>query len=342
MNTIDSNHTKIVVSSLAALLGALSCTNSESCQIVYVPILRNKGAASKFRNLEMQEKILVDIGKMFGFETCYVEDPVRAREIISCDSIKIIDVNSLGYLNCHARNLTNVSHFIGAGSEHLSAFIPRIPTLNLKDFRLRITILNNYFLKFGIREVHCFVDKNSHSFLFWKAIPINRNNYRDICQLIFEKLQKEVGYEFLEDLSVEMVQSLSKKLLVFLPVAAHYGGSENDYTKNLEYIFKLFPREDFYILIKSHPSDGKIKKIEANDFKTACWDSDLSRTFPIEIILNAFQDRLVLLSAGSSAMFAVENGSKFMFYPNTNLGEKLAKRNSNHLLKSYSVIQIPD
>lgn len=342
MNTDVSYHTKIIVSSLSALLGALSCTRSESCQIVYVPILRNKGAASKFRNLEMQEKIMVDIGKMFSFETCYVEDPVRARALISSDSTKIIDVNTLGYLNCHAGNVTNVSHFIGAGSEHLSAFIPRIPTLNLKDFRLRITILNNYFLKFGIREVHCFVDRHSRSFLFWKAIPINRKNYRDICQLIFERLQKEVGYEFLEDLSVELAQSLSKKLLVFLPVAAHYGGSENDYAKNMEYIFKLFPREDFYILIKSHPSDGKAKEIEADEFKTTCWDSDLSRTFPIEIILNAFQERLVLLSAGSSAMFAVENGSKFMFYPHTNLGAKLAKRNSNHLLRSYSIARIPN
>ncbi len=340
MNTIDSNHTKIVVSSLSALLVALSCANGKLCQIVYVPIRRNKGAASKFRNFEMQEKILIDIGKIFGFETYYVEDPVRARALISCDSMKIIDVNTLGYLNSHAKDLTNVSHFIGAGSEHLSAFIPGIPTLNLKDFRLRITILNNYFLKFGIREVHCFVNKNCRSFLFWKAIPISRINYRDICQLIFEKLQNETSYRFLEELSVALAQFQTKKLLVFLPVAAHYGGSENDYARNLEYIFKLFPHEDFYILVKSHPSDGKIKEIKADDFITVCWDSDLSRTFPVEIILNAFQDRLVLLSAGSSAMFAVENGSKFMFYPESNLGAKLAKRNSNHLLKSYSIIQI--
>lgn len=340
METDTAGPTKLVVSSLSALLAAITCSNSEFCRIIYVPIRRDKGNASKFRNVELQEKIVSDIAKIFAFETYFTKSAEDAILQISCESRKIIDVNTMGYLGTHVTSLRNVTKIIGAGSEHLSAFIPRIPTLNLKDLRLRFNILRNYFQRYGVRAVHCFVKKSSHSFIFWKSIPIDLKTYSNVCIRIFQTLELIPQYTFLQDLSVDLAKNPNRKLLVFLPVASHYGGVESDTQEILTRFFQSFGAEDFYTLVKNHPSDGEANTTVYAGRKLVNWNTDLSRTFPVEVILNAYQDRLFLVGSGSSAMFAVEKGNKFMYYPNSKWGHKLAKRNTNHLLRHFGIGKI--
>lgn len=71
----------IIVSSLSALLLALSTTDRSSIRVVYVPIKREKGEVSKFRDVESQTKIVTDIGQLLGFEThlCYSRDEIDAQ-----------------------------------------------------------------------------------------------------------------------------------------------------------------------------------------------------------------------------------------------------------------------
>ena len=340
METDTVGPTKLVVSSLSALLAAITGSNSEFCRIIYVPIRRDKGNASKFRNVELQEKIVSDIAKIFAFETYFTKNMADAILQISCESRKIIDVNTIGYLGTHVKSLTNVTKIVGAGSEHLSAFIPRIPSLNLKDLHLRFNILRNYFQRYGVHAVHCFVKKSSGSFFFWKSIPINLKTYSSVCNRIFQALELSPQYTFLQDLSVDLAKNPNKKLLVFLPVASHYGGVESDTQEILDHIFQNFGAENFYTLVKNHPSDGETNSTVYAGRKLVNWNTDLSRTFPVEVILNTYQERLLLVGSGSSAMFAVEKGNKFMYYPNSKWGHKLAKRNTNHLLRYFGIGKI--
>ncbi len=327
----------LFVSSLSALLAGLACSPESLNQIVYIPVRREKGAVSKHRNIQIQEKIVKDIADALNLGNYLTSDLIDARQQFITMNPKIIDVNSVGYLNLHAKELENVDSFIGAGSEILSPFTPRIPRLNIQDFRLRVAIVRSYFFQFGIQEVRCFVENNRRSFLFWKARPISKKEYTNTCFKIFHALRVHPDYEFLQDLASTLEKNPSSKFLVILPVAAHYGGDETDTQINLARIFKAFPDETFITLVKNHPSDGRFVPEESRLDGVVHWDSDIARTFPIEILLNVFQDRLVLVSAGSSAMFTIENGIKFMFYPNSAFGRKLAKRNSKHLLRSYGI-----
>jgi hypothetical protein len=288
----------------------------------------------------LQEKIVSDIAKIFAFETYFTKNTEDAILQISCASRKIIDVNTIGYLGTHVKSLRNVTKIVGAGSEHLSAFIPRIPTFNLKDLRLRFNILRNYFQRYGVRAVHCFVQKPSYSFIFWKSIPIDLKTYSSVCNRIFQTLALIPQYTFLQDLSLDLANNPNRKLLVFLPVASHYGGVESDTQEILACFFQSFGAEDFYTLVKNHPSDGETNTTVYAGRKLVNWNTDLSRTFPVEVILNAYQDRLFLVGSGSSAMFAVEKGNKFMYYPNSKWGHQLAKRNTNHLLRYFGIGKI--
>lgn len=331
---------KIVVSSLSALIAALACTNARFCKIIYVPIRRDKGNASRFRNLQLQEKIVTDISNVFSFDIYFTKNIADAIAQLSCESSKIIDANTIGYLGIHIKKIHGTCKIIGAGSEHLSAFIPRILTINLKDLHLRFSILRHYFQKYGIFTVHCFVKKSARSSFFWKAIPINLQNYTVVCNRIFYALKLSPEYSFLHNLSNDLDEAPSKKLLILLPVAAHYGGVKSDTTKIINYFSQLLKGDDFFTLVKNHPSDGE-NDLSLNVALTPVhWNTDLSRTFPVEIILNVYQERLFLVGAGSSAMFAVNTSNKFVYYPSSQWGYKLAKRNTNHLLNYFDIQKI--
>jgi hypothetical protein len=329
----------VIVSSLSALIAALACNDSDSVEIIYVPIGRNKGEASKYRNLDMQEKIVTDIGNVLGYRTCIAPSMELAHQYTLNAEEKIIDVNTIGYLEIHGKELGNVTHFVGAGAEHLSAFIPRLIDLNIKDYILKTTIVRTYLSNFGIKRIYCFVKREKRAFFFWSAFPINRNKYNSICKIIFQNLILDPSYEFLFQLSVVLKNNPEMKLLVVLPTAEHYGGHDSDASKCVFAIEKRYPGTDFVTVVKNHPSDARALFLEEREYLWQ-WNSNLERTFPIEIVLSFFEDRVILIGAGSSAMFALESGEKFMSYPGTKFGAVLAKRNSQHLLKAYEIVQL--
>ncbi len=333
---------KLVVSSLSALLLALSKTDQSAIQVIYVPIQREKGEVSKFRSTEKQAKIVTDIGRILGFETqlCYTK--LEIEKHLTDLTSKIIDVNTLGYVMLHSRKIPNVISFVGAGGEILSGFLPVIPTLSIRDFMLRLTIIKVMLFQFGVWQIHCFVPRKVRALFFWKATPADLEKYSLLCSQIFYGLKRFPEYEFLSDLENALISDRNQDLLVILPVAKHYGGDSEDVIKCIRHMRQKFPDKKFLSLVKNHPSEGSLDLQQMKEFVDISWSSDLSRTFPVEILLHHFKSRIFLVSSGSSAMFSINSSSRFMFYPGTTFGAYLAFRNTNHLLKKFriSVIDI--
>lgn len=253
---------------------------------------------------------------------------------------KIIDVNTLGYFRIHSRKIPNILSFIGAGSEILSGFLPVIPTLSIRYFVLRITVIKVMLHQFGIKQIHCFVPRTTRSFFFWKAIPADLEKYRLICSRIFNGLKNVPEYKFLLDLESLLIAEGGKDLLIVLPVARHYGGRSDDVVKCIRSMQLKFPDKKFLTFVKNYPSDGILEPKHATDLVDIAWSSNLSRTFPVEILLHVFTDQVFLISSGSSAMFAINSRKRFMFYPGTQFGSYLAQRNTNHLLKQFKISTI--
>jgi hypothetical protein len=329
--------TKLVVSSLSALLLALSKTDLSSIQVIYVPIRREKGEISKFRNKEMQAKIVMDVGRVLGFETQICISKLEVVKHLTNLAPKIIDVDTLGYIEMHSKNIPNVKSFVGAGGEILSGFLPVIPSLSIRDFILRLTIIKVKLYQFGIWQIHCFVPREIRALFFWKATPANLNEYSIVCTRIFNGLKQFPEYRFLLELDSSLNFDKSRDLLLVLPVAKHYGGDSEDAIKCIRHMQQKFPEKKFLTLVKNHPSDGNLDLKHLKSLVEVFWGSDLSRTFPVEILLHVFLCRIFLVSSGSSAMFSINSSKRFMFYPGTKFGAYLAFRNTNHLLKPFKI-----
>lgn len=183
--------------------------------------------------------------------------------------------------------------------------------------------------------------------------PVKASRLADFClkvsQLNLELLHENVKYVAQEFARGAVNNEFSKifykfiahrnlKILVILPLPAHYGGNAIDDIYMAHFVRDTYPLEDYFILVKNHPSDKEFHQ----DFKEVLggknfhyWHDLYERNLPIELISISFMNRVTLLSTGSTAMYTINPESSIIFWPSNHYARKLARINyassANHL-----------
>jgi hypothetical protein len=117
-------------------------------------------------------------------------------------------------------------------------------------------------------------------------------------------------------------------LVVVLPTPHHYGGTNSEDLLLARYLNLNFDPGRTSILIKNHPSDlvrHATFDSQLSEFSITYWDSELSRNLPIELLAVPFQDRMCLISSGSSAQYSIDPKSSRIVIPPARYARKLYK-----------------
>lgn len=126
-------------------------------------------------------------------------------------------------------------------------------------------------------------------------------------------------------------------LVTVLPTPSHYGGTEGEDLIISRYLLSNFDSTKTTLLIKNHPSDllrHSVFEKELSQFTVTYWDSKISRNLPIELLTIPFQNRLCLLSTGSSAQYSINPKSSRLVTSPSKDARKLSK-NIYHSLNLF-------
>ncbi len=184
--------------------------------------------------------------------------------------------------------------------------------------------------------------------LYWKKsiplkvhslIPARRGTFIEVTNILGKNFQRRIfdlssrfassGYsnDFTEIWNY-LESNPDSFLVVVLPTPYHYGGTESEdlqITLNLQ---SNFNPESTLVLIKNHPSDlvrHSIFDTGLKNFSMIYWHTERTRNLPIELLTIPFQERLCLLSSGSSAQYSINPKSSKLVKSPTKYSRKLYK-----------------
>jgi hypothetical protein len=330
-------HTTYVASSLSCLIAALSLQNSKKTTILYIPYKRDNRKKSRSRDLGSELFIASKIAYACNAE--FIVKNFSENWIDHIESNLIIDLNTLA----HARVSVNVLKrhnpiVIAFGPEHMSAFYPGIFTLNFKALIQKFVIYKTYFKNIGVESVISY-NESSVWYLNIKSHQIKNYKYNQFCNDLVVRLSTLKEFTFLRRIHKILGTDSTQEMHMFLPVPAHYGGNLRDLNQMLNSNkFKNKVGSNFFV-IKNHPSDNtkysqKIRPARNQIFL----ETEIERTFPVELIGAIKPKMTTIYGSGSTALFSPQKYKKIMYYPSSSYGNLLSKRNTDHLIKRSKVI----
>lgn len=300
------NPIRLEIHSVTALIAAVGMTETVDSISFYCSeySLNNFSTASTTREnnfllqLEIAEKIAKEVGASFT---------VRKNENIDFDLNYdfIIDINAI----------------------RIKQFLPekgRIKFLAVSPEGMNPLLFMKHIHSLGVLKSRwrCFQDlylDNSIPFRVHSFLPSRHSKFIEINNILgphfqprIQRLAKnfsECGYsdEF-SRIFTNLLDNPEIFFLIILPTPKHYGGTEEEDRLISRYVLSHYNPENTIILIKNHPSDlvrHSAYDIELSGFSLTNWYSSLSRNLPIELLTIPFQDRLCLISAGSSAQYSI-------------------------------------
>jgi hypothetical protein len=253
------------------------------------------------------------------------------------------EVRKTDYINFN----TSHDYIIDVGAIKMRQALPerdRLKLLAVSPESMNPLLAQRYISSIGILKSRwkCFqnlykrksVPMRVHSFLpsrYGAVIEIT-----NILGLDFERRIRHLAKEFSvngysEDFSgvwSYLESNPDDFFVIVLPTPNHYGGTEEEDLLISRYLLSNFEPEKTTILIKNHPSDLERHLIfdkELSQFSMTYWDSKVSRNLPIELLTIPFQDRLCLLSTGSSAQYSMNPKSSRLVTSPTKYARKLYK-----------------
>ena len=227
---------------------------------------------------------------------------------------------------------------VAFGPEHMSAFYPGIFTLNFKALIQKFVIYKTYFKNIGVKSVISF-NESSVWYLNIKSHQIKNYKYNQFCNDLVVSLSTLKEFTFLRRIHKILGTDSTQEMHMFLPVPAHYGGNLRDLNQMLNSNkFKNKVGSNFFV-IKNHPSDNtkysqKIRPARNQIFL----ETEIERTFPVELIGAIKPKMTTIYGSGSTALFSPQKYKKIMYYPSSSYGNLLSKRNTDHLIKKSEVI----
>jgi len=335
---VKAKHTTYVASSLTCLIAALSLQNSKNSTILYIPYKRDSRIKSKNRDLKSELFVVSKIAKACNSKLI-VKD-FSQNWVSQIKSKLVIDLNTLAHGKVNIDSLERYNPTVIAfGPEHLSAFYPSIVTSNIKALIQKFIIYKNYYKSTGVKRV---ISYRSSSVWYFniKSNEINKYRYNKFCNDLVVKLATVKEFSFLNRIYKIIEEDSIGEIHLFLPVPTHYGGKLHDLKQILNCNkFKIQEGRNLFI-IKNHPSDNikysnKIKQKTDQMFL----ETKIERTFPVELIGSIRPEVSSIYGSGSTVLFSPQVYKKIMYYPSGSYGNKLSKKNTNHLLK-YSNINI--
>ena len=193
--------------------------------------------------------------------------------------------------------------------EHINLVRPALMRFYSSSFRKRFDLWYHLLKGRRIKEFYTLSPINSYSF-FYKENVIPREKVRNIGITICEVLRRQNQYKFLS-----MLKEIEKfPIIVILPLAKHFGGTENFNRKLVEWALD-YGREIgiFNYIIKNHPSDPfDYSKLVApskisRDTQLICYSEEIQRTFPLELLVELI---------GPHMFIGAESTAFFIFHPN--------------------------
>lgn len=332
------NKCTYIASSLSSLLGVLSQKKDiRYGQLIYIPFPRTLSKSVRDRDLQAEIFIARTIAECCGIEICVKDFKDNWVSNIKYKNL-IIDLNTLAHSKIKSSILYKYNLLVvGFGPEHLSAFYPKFPTLKLKAYLQKRKIQEGYFNNPGVHEVVTFFNAQTGRL---KATKSNDLSYRQFCSELVLRLERTKKFGFLSQLYENLQSSKDSRLYLYLPVPEHYGGVSQDDLLIYDYINKLLRNSNDWILVKNHPSDPNQHLSEFVGVKTIInWCDPFARMFPAELIESITPENTYVFACSSTILFSLQASKKFMYYPNSNYGRKLAKSHTDHLLRFFPLIK---
>ena len=221
-------------------------------------------------------------------------------------------------------------HFLAATPETITPLLGLSKLVGLGSLRSRLACFREYYLKKGIRRAVSPVRVNRLASLFLDVSQLNLEllhaNVRNVAQ---EFANIDVNDKF-KEIFYLLSTNRNIKILIILPLPAHYGGNVNDDISISSYVKENYPLEEYFILVKNHPSDNEShqsfeKILGGSNF--FYWHDLYERNLPIELISISFSDRVTLFSTGTTAMCTINAESSRIFWPSNLYACKLARNN---------------
>jgi len=293
--------------------------------------------AVRDRDLQAEIFIARTIAECYGIEICVKDFKDNWVSSIKYNNL-IIDLNTLAHSQIRSSILYKYNLLVvGFGPEHLSAFYPKFPTIKLKAYLQKRKVQEVYFNNPAIHEVVTFFNAQTGRL---KAIKINDLSYRQFCSELVLRLERTKKFGFLSQLYKNLQSSKDPKLYLYLPVPEHYGGVSQDDLLIYDYINKLLRDDNDWILVKNHPSDSSKHLSEFAGVKTIInWCDPFARMFPAELIESIIPENTYVFAYSSTVLFFPQVSKKFMYYPSSKYGRKLAKSHTDHLLRFFPLIK---
>ena len=332
------NKCTYIASSLSSLLGVLSQNKDLSYgQLIYLPFPRTLRKSVRNRDLQAEIFIARTIAECFGIEICVKDFKDNWVSNIKFKNL-VIDLNTIAHSQIKSYILYKYNlQVVGFGPEHLSAFYPKFPTIKLKAYLQKRKVQVVYFNNTAVHEVVTFFNAQTGRL---KAIKINDFSYRQFCSELVFRLERSKKFEFLSQLYENLQSSKGSRLYLYLPVPEHYGGVIQDDLLIYAYIKKLLRNNIDWILVKNHPSDSNQHLSEFVGVKTIInWCDPVARMFPAELIESITPENTYVFACSSTVLFSPQTSKKYMYYPNSKYGRKLAKSHTNHLLRFFPQIK---
>lgn len=212
----------------------------------------------------------------------------------------------------------------------------------LGSLRSRLACVREYYVKKRIRRAVSPVPVSKLASLFLHVSQLNLELLRaNVSHMAEEFARIEVNNQF-NELFYLLNSNKNKKILLILPLPAHYGGNFDDDVFISNHVKKHYPLEDYFILVKNHPSDNEIhqsfEKILGNP-NFFYWHDLYERNLPIELISISFSDRVMLFSTGTTAMYTIDAESSRIFWPSNHYASKLARNNYASIAKYLGIKQ---
>lgn len=332
------NKRTYIASSLSSLIGVL-CQKKDIRygQLIYIPFPRTLRESVRDRDLQAEIFIARTIAECCGIEICVKDFKDNWVSNIKYKNL-IIDLNTLA----HSKISTSIFYkkhllVVAFGPEHLSAFYPKFPTLKLKAYLQKRKIQEVYFNNSGINEVVTFLNAQTGRL---KGTKISDLSYRQFCSELVLRLERTKKFGFLSQLYENLQSSRDPRLYLYLPVPKHYGGVSQDDLLIYDYINKLLRNGNDWVLVKNHPSDSNPHLSEFVELNTIInWYDPFARMFPAELIESITPENTYVFACSSTVLFSPQASKKFMYYPNSNYGRKLAKSHTDHLLRFFPLIK---
>jgi hypothetical protein len=261
---------------------------------------------------------------------------------ISLDFDYLIDINAIR----KRQKFPKVSRidFLAATPETISPLLGISKFLGLGSIKSRVACLRENYLKKGVRQAISPISPSAFANFYFNISPLNLDLLRyNVGDLARKFAEKQVNIQF-GNLFDQLEQEKNSKILIVLPLPTHYGGSREDNISIAKYVKTNYIDEDYFIVIKNHPSDNEFHDVFGEilgDGKFIYLQKLYERNLPIELISITFMDRVTLISTGSTAMNTISANKSIIFWPSDPFGRKLALNIYGSIAKYLGIKQIP-